>query len=1036
MKFVSAAVFLLCLPAVAEPRSVIVEFHDSARASTDLHQRLRTEVRTAGFAASSSGATQAAIVHEYHRTLAGASLRNVSPDLEQRLRQLPYVKAVHDDPVVHELSTHEAVSRPGSTRVNSGGNGVTIAIIDTGIDYHHEAFGGAFGPGQRVIGGWDFVNGDADPMDDRGHGTHVAGIAAGNGGGVSGIAPQARILAYKVLNAQGQGSASNIIAALERAIDPNADGDSSDHADVINLSLGGPGGADDPLSRAVDAASAAGAVVCVAAGNSGEFYDIGSPAGARTAITVGAADNAGVLAEFSTRGPAVGGMTMKPEVLAPGVSISSAAAGGGSTKRSGTSMASPYVAGIAALLVEAHPDWTPARIRSAIINTAIPVDDDVMAHGAGNVSLTRSIDVDAEFSPAAISFGIVPPRADGNSVSAVVRVTNLSTLPRRYSFAGTAPRPGITIEVAPTDFEVAAGTSADVTLVVALTERLPDPGPSFAYGGHLRITDGSSNWVVPWSFVYTSRATTTFSGDLSTVTWTGTFDGPAAVRQYAANAFETLLPAGNYSLAMAGRANGTDVLLAYGPQLIEGDVRIARTLADAPHTLRLQAADSSGNRLHAREGSYRATARLLMPRTSVEIPELASPVLRVSPLDDEFSLLLTEHFVDISTREVTVAQHPIVRNVTSDRDLVLAGSDYDSRHVTLTFPDANASRFVRLIPRSVAPRDIEAGRAPLMVDVPARETSWTGRIVMSRETHTQYASGLSMFAFDRVDTSGGPTALLVPTIRRDTTGFFSTQSATRPRIPVAAVDGEDFRFGHGALRPFFRFEPSGRLYVVADVLGLRGESRRKERAALTYSVTAAGGIEVAGGPTNEGVATTTLPGDGDYTLRFETHTQDATRARGTALLGFDTRRDDAVPPNLTSLTFLDAAGRHISRGVAGRTTTLVFSAGDFSFHTGYTRYTGLADEYTRAWWRRHGETAWQPLTVRRTGEDRGPAEPSSIPAPGMIYEVDLIATAAVAAPIDLRIDIADAAGNTLSWTMEPALPVDAEGAPGRHRAIR
>src|SRR5207248_7841034 len=124
---------------------------------------------------------------------------------------------------------------------------------------------------------YDFVNKDNDPMDDHFHGTHVAGIVAGNSSTLLGVAPEASLIAFKVLSASGSGSDSDVLAAVERTVDPNGDGDTSDRVDVANLSLGGSGGPDDPLSAAVDNASALGVVFAIAAGNSGGGHTIGNP---------------------------------------------------------------------------------------------------------------------------------------------------------------------------------------------------------------------------------------------------------------------------------------------------------------------------------------------------------------------------------------------------------------------------------------------------------------------------------------------------------------------------------------------------------------------------------------------------------------------------------------------------------------------------------------------------------------------------------------------------------------------------------------
>jgi serine protease AprX len=260
------------------------------------------------------------------------------------------------------------------------GTGVTVAIIDTGIDYNHGAFGSAFGV--KVVGGHDFVNNDDDPMDDNGHGTQVAGIVAGNGDGVLGVAPDAKLVAMKVLDATGSGRASDIVAAFERIVDPNGDGDTTDHYDVANASLGGSSSGDDPVAKAAENAVLAGVVLCAAAGNQGAFQSVSSPAVAPSVIAVGAIDRVGAIADFSSKGPTAESLRLKPDVVAPGVGILSAARGGGKVAASGTSMASPHVAGVAALIRSIHRDWSAQQVRSAIINTADPKGNEAVVEGA------------------------------------------------------------------------------------------------------------------------------------------------------------------------------------------------------------------------------------------------------------------------------------------------------------------------------------------------------------------------------------------------------------------------------------------------------------------------------------------------------------------------------------------------------------------------------------------------------------------------------------------------------------------------------
>ncbi|GAA1623195.1 S8 family serine peptidase [Catellatospora bangladeshensis] len=220
-----------------------------------------------------------------------------------RLSALPGVLAVvpdapvraHTDVSVPLIGAPEVWQRQDGTGTPANGTGVTVAVLDSGIDYTHPDLGGGFGAGFKVVGGYDFANGDADPMDDNGHGTHVAGIIAGRAaapGGITGVAPEADLLAYKVMNEWGEGYTSDIIAGLEAAADPA----NPHRADVINMSLGGFGDGLDPLGLAATAATEAGVVVVASAGNSGPGRDtVSTPAAADGVIAVGASTSNMVL---------------------------------------------------------------------------------------------------------------------------------------------------------------------------------------------------------------------------------------------------------------------------------------------------------------------------------------------------------------------------------------------------------------------------------------------------------------------------------------------------------------------------------------------------------------------------------------------------------------------------------------------------------------------------------------------------------------------------------------------------------------------
>ena len=245
----------------------------------------------------------------------------------------------------------------GVKRVNASaawdytaGQGVKVAIVDTGMDYTHPDLAAHY------KGGYNIVAGTADPMDDQGHGTHVSGTigAVRDGSGVVGVAPEADLYAVKVLDKNGSGQYSWIVAGIEWAIEH--------HMDVINMSLGGRSGT-DALAQVMKKAKEAGVTVICAAGN--DSGPVNYPAKYPEAIAISASSSADKLAYFSSKGPEI-------VVIAPGVSINSCKKGGGYTSMSGTSMASPHVAGLAALAIGAGAHG-PDAVRAALKAAATPL---------------------------------------------------------------------------------------------------------------------------------------------------------------------------------------------------------------------------------------------------------------------------------------------------------------------------------------------------------------------------------------------------------------------------------------------------------------------------------------------------------------------------------------------------------------------------------------------------------------------------------------------------------------------------------------
>jgi serine protease AprX len=277
------------------------------------------------------------------------------------------------------------------------GDGMTVALIDTGTDPRHESLK------ERVLAFKDFVNNQSEPYDDNGHGTHCASLIAGEG---VGVAPESRLVVVKVMDRDGACYLSDALKALDWCVE-NKD---RYGIKIVSFSVGGenPSDGSSLLDEACNRMVDEGMVMCVAAGNSGPTPgSIVIPGDAEKVITVGAIDTRGSIFEKSSRGPAASG-EIKPDVVTLGVDVVSALAGSTDdySSMSGTSMAVPQVSGAAALLLEAQPDLEPADVKRILLKTA----DDLGPHGPDNIYGYGALNLtDALESMQAASVGLAAP---------------------------------------------------------------------------------------------------------------------------------------------------------------------------------------------------------------------------------------------------------------------------------------------------------------------------------------------------------------------------------------------------------------------------------------------------------------------------------------------------------------------------------------------------------------------------------------------------------------------------------------------------
>lgn len=346
------------------------------------------------------------------------------------------------------------------------GAGVKVAVLDTGIDAEHPDLVGQVGDTSS------FVPSEPDTTDWNGHGTHVASTIAGTGsasdGKERGVAPSAQLEVGKVLDSDGSGQESWIIAGMQWAAQ-------DERAKVISMSLGGGGDADDPMSQAVDQLSRdTGALFVIAAGNGGP-HSIGSPGAADAALTVGAVDSSDQLADFSSQGPRLGDDGLKPEITAPGVDIvaarSSYTRGSGYyTTMSGTSMATPHVAGTAALLAAAHPDWTGPQLKEALVSSAqaTPAYTPYEA-GAGRVDALAAVHTTLFATASAFAGFHTWPATPGGTDVRKVTYTNTGDAPADLDLAvDAAAAPAGLFSLSASHVSIPAHSTASVELTTHL----------------------------------------------------------------------------------------------------------------------------------------------------------------------------------------------------------------------------------------------------------------------------------------------------------------------------------------------------------------------------------------------------------------------------------------------------------------------------------------------------------------------------------------------------------------------------------------
>ncbi len=370
-----------------------------------------------------------------------------------------------------DADSNAQIGVPAARAAGYDGKGVTVAVLDSGIDATHPDVKSVLGETKDFTGSPDGVK------DNHGHGTHVASTIVGTGtqnAAYGGVAPGATLMVGKVCGSEFCDDAA-IIDGMEWA---------AGKARIVNLSLGSSDGADgsDPIAQALNKLTeSTGTLFVAAAGNSYSSYTVGSPAAADAALAVASVDRSDAVSDFSSKGPRVGDHSVKPDIAAPGEGIVAARAAGTSmgnpagefyTAASGTSMASPHVAGVAALLAQARPGWKADKLKAALMSSsAVPAGLGVFESGAGRVDAARAVS-QTVFAEGSVSFPYATWPRTNTTTSKAVTYRNEGSSPVTLSLALSGSD---AFTLGSSTVTVPAGGTAQATVVLDAA-KLPTAG--------------------------------------------------------------------------------------------------------------------------------------------------------------------------------------------------------------------------------------------------------------------------------------------------------------------------------------------------------------------------------------------------------------------------------------------------------------------------------------------------------------------------------------------------------------------------------
>ncbi|MCU7491328.1 MAG: S8 family serine peptidase [Ignavibacteria bacterium] len=959
---------------------------------------------------------------EYFKLFSGASL-SVPRAMISMISSLPYVRKVYMDKIL-KVNLRESVRLIGADSVwskfNDEGDSIVIGIIDTGVDYLHPALGGGFGKGFKVMGGYDFVNRDNNPMDDHGHGTHVAGIAAADGTEIKGVAPKALLMAYKVLNKDGEGFESDCIAAVERTVDPNEDNNTEDMLDVVNMSLGAEeGNPFDPMSQAVNNAVRLGVTFCISAGNSGRDYRISSPGSSELAITVGATDKSTRLAYFSSKGPSKRLFAIKPEILAPGVGIRSCFLNGDYKTLDGTSMASPMVAGVCALLKHMHRNWTPKMIKSAIMATAKDYNLCPMSYGAGFLNAPKAMDVKSFAFPSGLSFGIDSMNSRAWIRKDTISILNESTSTQSYNITVDGLASGITLDVDRNVLLLQPGESGKVVFTLSVDNKTIEHMymESYSYGGKVNIRGSADTLAIPWAFVRGPFVQVNFAKPPVFSFIYGTHDWRTLENEWTSNDLnqaEILLSKGSYSLIsiFSDTENGIPALYFVDkPFSLGGFSSIYAGPSDAGNSIRVNGVDESGRKFSSLPNSRNnfffsfpnygvfsnARQGLYYSFSSDYILKVSNTTIFTAINAGQFQ------FDPAMDNAVRILRFPLMSNVTDSVNLTNSPSGFLKRTITINQPEGSEASISNCF---------NAPLNKIIIDDPSsriKSPKWKGVLYMTPETDNSFAHSAIIQSLKENGVPNWTSGSLLA--RYGAVGV--TPMGYYTPAPFITDPDEAISFGEGPVYADLYYGmalmgSSIQLCPHVSIYGRMNELRTGDESYTTYTSYDENGNIISYGP----LSAMEFP-QGRFKLEFTTSNfmVAGVKGKGRYYTEMSSAENKAELPHIVSLQILNSNGTPSGILTAGRRGKISFSVSSLD-----ENFKNKIDtSWTRLYLKKNGSQEWEQVKIgkRTFSEDTTLTSTADI---GKFLETD-------STLIDLKIVTQSLSKQKVEWILVPAFAV-------------